>query len=76
MLVLIHGTKALQELQHQIFMDCVSPEKVNLLDATVYLVSNYLKTEIYTKPTNTHQNHCQSNVTFVISKSARGLIKG
>ena len=32
-----------------------SPETVNFLDATVDLMNNHIETELYTKPTDTHQ---------------------
>ena len=52
-------------------MHSVSLEKVNFLDTPVYLASNYLETEIYTKSTNTDQNHDQAHVTLVILKIAQ-----
>ena len=63
MLVWIHGIKALNEFIETAnnlyptikFTDCISSEKVNFLDTTVHLVDNSLETEMYTKPTDTHQ---------------------
>ena len=63
MLVWSHGIKALNEFIEAAnnlyptikFAQCISPEKVNFLDTTVHLVDNSLETEIYTKPTDTHQ---------------------
>ena len=63
MLVWTHDIKALNEFIEAAnnlyptikFTHCISPEKVNFLDTTVYLVDYSLETEIYTKPTDTHQ---------------------
>ena len=32
-----------------------SPETVNLLDTAVHLINYHIETELYTKPTDTHQ---------------------
>ena len=63
MLVWSHGIKALNEFIEAAynlyptikFTHCNSPEKVNFLDTTVYLVDNSLETKIYTKLTDTHR---------------------
>ena len=63
MLVWTHGIKALNKFIEAAnnlyptikFTHCILPKKVNFLDTTVHLVDNSLETEIYTKPTDTHQ---------------------
>ena len=63
MLVWTHGIKALNEFIEAAnnlyptikFTHCISPEKVNFLDTTVHKIDNSLETEIYSKPTDSHQ---------------------
>ena len=51
------------------------PETVNFLETTLHLINNHIKTELYTKPTDTHQyllrNFCHSR--YIIKKYGKSL---
>ena len=53
-------------------------ETVNFLDTTILLINNHIETELYTKPTDTHQNLLPSSchISHIIKNIPKSLELG